>query len=568
MISWIQRTFQQHFKWLFILLLGAVIISFVLMSNASSGIGDGRARRQPPRPFLGIDLAQAEDMRRLDLDGQLSIYLRFAPQRELAPEQIRQYALLRHATLHLADQLGLPTPTDEQLVAHIRTLRAFANPATREFDPKLYADFGDDLRKNPRGFTEGDASRVIAEDARAAAYEKLLAGPGYVLPSDVVEMLNRRDTVWTLSVATLDGSAYAPAIDTSDAALAAWFETNARRYEIPAAVSVAAITVPAAGFAAQVKLTDADVRAAYDANPARYPAPADVKAPEIKLDPATGKDLAADAAFAAVRPLVEADLRKDRAEKAALHAASDLAVTLLERDVKPDGLPAFLAGRADLALSEIGAVSARSIPAALGGPSASEVADEAARLSAARPYSNPVAIPAGAAILVWRENIPARVPALADVRDRAAADRLAAEKRRLFSEAGRAYQTAVAAAIAAGKSFDEAAKSAAPAGTKAEVKTFKPFSRAGQFPEDFDYSALQAIETLAKGKVSDFYPSGETTGVLVYALDAVAPAVDPASAAYLSVKGDIARSLGQANANALIAAFVDAELAKIAPVTE
>ena len=292
MISWIQRTFQQHFKWLFLALLVIVVISFVFVTNASQGLGRGDDRKLPPRPFFGIDLSQAEDARQLGSDGQLSIYLRFKPQREIPDSQVQNYALSRHAALHLADQIGLPEPTEADLVAHIQTLAAFHGPDGK-FDPKLYASFADDLKKNPRGFTEADASRVIAEDARVAAYEKLLGGPGYVLPSDVSEILTKRDTTWTLAVASIDASAFAPAIDTSDAALQAWFDSNVRRYEVPARVSVAALEVPAAKFAGSVVLTEAEIRAAYDANPSRYPTP---PAQETKPDPVTGKATSTDAA--------------------------------------------------------------------------------------------------------------------------------------------------------------------------------------------------------------------------------------------------------------------------------
>lgn len=567
MISWIQRSFHHHFKWLFIALLALVIISFVFITNASSGLGRGGDRKLPPRPFFGVDLAKPDQQRQFFSDANLSLYLRFNPQADIPPAELEQYALNRHAALHLAEQLGLPEAGQEAIIAHIRTLRAFAGP-DGQFDPKRYAEFTDSLKTNPR-ITEGDVSRIIAEDVRVAAYEALLAGPGYVLPSDVADILAQRDTTWTLAVASVDGSAFAPGIDTSDTTLRAWFDARAREYQVPARVSVASITVPAAKFADTVTLTDAEVRTAYDANPARYPAPPDVSK-EIKLDPATGKDLNADAAFNSVRALVEADLRKRRAGQAALSAASDINVQIREQNIQPSGLAAFLAKHPGLTLDEAGPVGTGAVPALLGGASASpDIATEALRLSAERPYSNPVAIPAGAAILVWRENIAPHDPALSEVREKVLADYQAAEKRRLFSEAGRKLQETVASAIASGKSFAEAVNSAATAaGLKVEVKTPAPFSLSGQFPQDLDYSALQALQTLSKGKVSDFISSGADRGTLVYALDQQIPAADPASTAYTELHQRLADNLGQANSRALISALAQGELAKSAPAVE
>lgn len=569
MISWIQRNFQQHFKWLFLALLIVVIISFVFITNASSGLGHGGlGRKQPPRPFLGLDLSQAEDVRRLMQDAQLSIALRFAPGREIPETQIMAYAQQRHATLWLADQLGLPAPTQEQVVAHIRTLRAFAGQ-DGQFDAKRYAEFTDSFRTNPRA-NPGDVSRVLAEDARASAYEKLLAGPGYVLPSDVAEQLARRGTTWTLAVANLDASAFAPRIDSADTVVRPWFEQNARRFDIPAKVGVSALRVPAARFADTVKLTEAEVRAAYDANPARYPAPAGAAKPEIKIDPATGKDANADANFAAVRALVEADLRKQRAEQAALAAVDDLAVRLLEQSVTPAGLAAFAQKHPGVTLEDLGAISAAEIPATLGGNAAgARVAPELARLSAERPYSNPLPVPDGAALLVWRESIPARTPAFEEVRERVVAEYQTAEKRRLFDEAARKLRESVATAVAAGKPFADAITAAATAaGFQAKVTTPPPFNLSERFPEGLDFQALQALESLSKGKVSEFIPSDDKSGILVYAVDQKLPAVDPASPQYISTRTQLAETLGRATSGSVLHAFVEAELSKAQPVLD
>ncbi len=560
MISWIQRSFQRHFKWLFIILLGIVIVSFVFITNTSGGMGQGGDRRQPPRPFFGTDLSLAPQQRQLVEDARLSIFLRFNPAREVSDAELSQYALNRHATLALADRLGLPQPTQEQLLAHIREQRAFADPATGRFDPKRYAEFTDSIAGNPR-LTEGDISRVLSADARAVAYQKLLAGPGYVLPSDVAEIIAQRDTVWTLAVASIDGSGFAPRIDTSDTAVAAWFETNARRYEIPPRVSIAALRVPSSAFADSAAPTDAELRAAYDANPARYPI-ADASSPTV---PEQGSD----AAFEAARPLVEAELRKTRAERAALQATSDLGVQLFESATQPADLPAFIATRPDTELLEIGEIGDGSVPAQLGGPGARAVLNEAKRLSAERPYSNPVAIPFGAAILVWRADVPARTPDLSEVRDRVLADYQAAEKRRLFSEAGRALQTAASAAVESGAPFETAVESAAEqAGLRASVNTPSPFSLSGNFPQDLDYAVLSNLESLAKGRVSDFLPVGENSGRLVYVIEQQIPELDPASTDYIRTRDEFAANISQANAAALLSGVVENELAKSAPVVE
>jgi len=566
MISWIQRTFQHHFKWLFLALLVVVIISFVFITNASSGLGSGGQPKIPDRPYYGLNLSKQEDQRTLIEDAQLSLFLRQPAFQQPSEAEIQEYALERHAALHFADQINLPAPAPDspEFAAYIQTLGRFSGPDGK-FDPKAYSAFIDSLKTNPR-LTEGDVARVLLDDVRAQAYQNLLGGPGYVLASDLAEQVARRDTRWSLALAELDGKTFAPRIDTSDTALSAWFENNARRYEIGPRVSVAAVTVPSARFADSVTLAESEVRAAYDANPARYPAPAGAKA-EAAIDPATGKPKDADAAFALVRSQVEADLRKQRADKAALALADDLAVKLLEQRVAPEKLAAFLAPQ-NLSLRELGPVGEDAVPAALGGAASTQVAAEALRLTADRPYSNPLPVPEGASILVWRENIASRVPALAEVREKALADYQAAEKRRLFNEAGRKLRETVAADLAAGKAFADSVNAAAQAaGLKVEIKTPAPFSLT-QPPQDLNYSAFQALATLNQGQVSDFIPSGENTALLVHALKKEAPAFDPASPAVAEVKRQMAPVLAERNARSILSALAQAELAKSAPATE
>ena len=60
-------------------------------------------------------------------------------------------------------------------------------------------------------------------DVRADKVNKLIAGPGYVLPGDVKSQLARSDTTWTLSTASADYDSFAPALKPSDADLTKFF---------------------------------------------------------------------------------------------------------------------------------------------------------------------------------------------------------------------------------------------------------------------------------------------------------------------------------------------------------
>ena len=181
---------------------------------------------------------------------------------------------------------------------------------------------------------------------------------------------------------------------------------------------------------------------------------------------------------------------------------------LLEARVAPDKLPAFLASQ-NLSLSELGPVGADSIPPALGGNSASQVAEEALRLAADRPYSNPLPVPAGAAILVWRENIASRTPALAEVREKVLADYQAAEKRRLFNEAGRKLRETVSTDLAAGIYVFQQTGSAFLVGVTlmaTAVPSLIVGLVAGVFVDRHDLRRIMMLSNLAQGVIVFLIP--------------------------------------------------------------
>ncbi|HEY0944036.1 MAG TPA: peptidyl-prolyl cis-trans isomerase [Opitutaceae bacterium] len=552
MISWIQKTFQHHFRTIFMVLLGLVIVAFVFTIGASPGLGRADHKRLQ-RQFFDLNLGSQEDQERLFGDAGLSVYLQLGyPSFDNA--QLQEYALQRYAGLHLAGQLNVPAPSDTELGEFIKGLRGFAG-ADGNFDPKRYAEFRDSLKTNPR-LNEADVSRVLADDYRYNRVQKLLGGPGYVLPEDVKAQLTRADSSWTIAVATADYKAFAPELKPTDADLTKFFDENSFRYEIPAQVRVRYAEFPSTAFVSQVNVTDAEVRAYYDANPARFPKPATpTPAPQVTPAPATP-----DADFAAVRPQVEAALKLERAQRLAAKAASDLTLALYEGKVAAGNVESFLSGRS-VPLKTVAPFSREAAPAELG--SNPQVAAEAFKLSEERYFSDALTTPAGAVVLFWQESIPARTPVLAEVRDRVTADYLDGEKRKRFVALGQSLRDQLTARLKAGDTFEKAA--GAVSALKLEVKTYGPFTRR-QPPQDLDYAATGALETLKKGEVSQMITSGDK-GLLVYAVDQKVPDLTEANPQYVTTRTQLAQFTAARNAADYLREMVEKELAKSAPAT-
>jgi len=560
MISWIQKYFQHHFKTIFAILLAVTIISFIFTIGASPGIGRGD-RRIVAREFFGYNLSLADDQQRLMGDAQLSASLQIGSLSGLEAEQIQNYAFHRAAALHLADQWHLPAATPAEIKDALQKLRMFAG-ADGNFDAKAYQSFRDNLKTNSRGLTEADIARVVSDDVRADKVNKLLAGPGYVLPGDVKKQLERADTTWTLASATADYAAFKSEIKPADADLAKFFEENSFRYEIPPRVVASCIDFPASNYLARVSAADADVRAYYDANPARFPKPPEVKPAEAKA-PATPPKANPDADFAAVRPQVEATLKLEKAQKLAVKDASDFALALYEAKLPNNGaaLDAFLTAR-KLQAKPLAPFSRDAGPKELGG--SPEIASEAFKLNKDRFASEALSTPTGAVILFWKETQAAHKPLLAEVKDKVVADDIDGEKRKRFVELGKSVKSQIEARLKAGETFEKAvAVASTTTGVKLEAKTLPAFTLRTR-PQDVDYSVLSPLERLDKGQVSDMQFNADK-GLFVYAVDKKLPDLSEANPRYAETRTQLASYTSRLGANAYISELVANELKKSEP---
>ena len=542
MISWIQRTFQHHFRIVFGVMLAVLIVSFIMTIGAVPGIGNGH-ERVANHDFFGHNLTT--DLPRLAEDAYISIELQIGSPAGLDQAEVQGYALRRVACLHLADQLHLPAPTAVEVTEFIKTLRPFAGPDGR-FDSNRYDAFRASLGNNPLG-SEADFARVIQEDVRAIKVQELLDGPGYVLPADVRDMLAHADTSWTIATAAVDYASFHPAIAPTELDLVKFFQQNDFRYQIPPRVVASYIPFATTNYLAGVTVTDDEVRAYYDANRAQFPAPA-------SKDKAKKPDATAD--FAAARPHVEAALRLQRAQSAAVKAASDVAYDLYS-DKVAEGRPLeqYLAAH-KLDLKPLAPFTRDAGPAELGG--GSELAEAAFRLNSDRYFSEALAVPSGGAIVIWHETQPAHNPLLAEVRDKVKTDYIENEKRQQFAAIGRTLKAQIEARLKSGATFAQAAAAAgAAAAVKVEVKTLPAFTLRAR-PKELNDTVASAFAHSEKGQVSDMTMTADK-GYLVYTLDKQTPNPTASNPRYVETRAQLAAYTAHLASREYLAQIVEDE---------
>jgi len=485
MISWIQRTFQHHFRLIFAILLVGMVIPFIFTIGSTPGVGRAD-RRTATRDFFGHNLLSQSEDRALIEDARISADLQYG--QNVTPDQIQYYMYQRVAAQYLADQLHVPQPSTTEITEFIKRLRIFAGPQG-QFDVTRYDAFRNSL-KGASGTSEADIARVIRDDVRMVKLQRFLAGPGYVTPGDVKEVLLKGDTSWTLSLATVDYAAFSPDINLTEAEISKFYSDNIFRYTIAPRTVADFVRFAASDYTAGIAPTDAEVREYYDSNPSLFPKPQAAKPAVGKADP--------NADFAAVQAQVRQALILETARQGAVKAASDLAYALYEGKVSRDSLASFLASR-KLKTESLAPFTREAGPAELEG--SPEVANAAFELNAARFYSEGLPTKTGAVVLIWKELLPSREPALAEIREKVVADAKDNKKRIRFVEFGRTLRAGIERRLKSGEAFDKAVAAAA-GGVKVEVKSLPAFTLRSQ-PRDVDPSVFSLLERLDKGGVSE-----------------------------------------------------------------
>ncbi len=499
MISWIQNHLIRHGRWIFICLLTVIIVAFVFTIGNTPGCTTNTSYYQE-QEFYGYDLNSKRDMelvsRKVDMSNRVS-----SGRPIQSNQQFQSMLINRIALLHLADQIGVPTPDENTLADYIKTKRSFFGP-DGQFSVDTYTSFVDGLESNP-GIPSGLFIATMEEDYRIDQLNSVLSGPGYVLPSEARIQTQRNQTNYTLATASLPYSEFTPEATEDEAALKAYFEANKQNYEIPARIVASYLQFNTEDFVdAEATADDATLREHFIGNRARFVSEYEATQPE----PAEGEEKPV-VVFDMVKESVAKSYQLAQAESLANTAASEFAYTLYDQNIARDSASFnTLINDAGLSLKDIEPFTAAGASQRALSP---QMLQSAFDLNDKRYYSDAYPVPGGFAILIYQSRIAPELPAYESVAAEVLAAYQSEEKRRLFNEHGETLKENLDAKIGEGGNFTEAAEA-----LELTVAEFESFT-ASEAPKELNRTALQQAQNMEVGDVSNMLRSGDE-GIFVY----------------------------------------------------
>jgi len=354
MISWIQHHLIRHGRWIFLSLLALIIVAFVFTIGATPGCTTDRSGYEE-NLFYGIDLNSPRESEVIIEKVRLSAFLN--GQQIRSDEQFQRQLTSRIALLHLAEEIGVPSPSQETLADYITTKAAFRGE-DGEFSADAYTEFVDSMESNP-GTPQGLFIVVLEEDYRINQIGSVLSGPGYLLPSEAIAQTQRNATELNLVTAELNYADFIPEITVEETALREYYDANTLRYEIPERIKASYVFFDLEGYVEKVpEPSEAELREHFISKQDGFVADFEsTKSEPAKLVAGGEAEIPKEVntvTFSDVREAVTQSYLIEQETRMANEAAQGFAYTLYRDEIKRDSA-AFkaLLNESNLSLTEI-----------------------------------------------------------------------------------------------------------------------------------------------------------------------------------------------------------------------
>jgi len=528
MISWLQNLLQKHYKWLFTILLGVIIIAFVFTIGASPGIGRAKGKMAKSL-YYGVDLNSEHEVRDLMVATNIS-FLLATGQALVFQAQAEQAFLQRAALIHLANTLQIPEPTEAELAAYIKTIPYFQDFQGR-FNDTQYQEFLTMVKNDPV-LNQQIARETIIDDYRISLVEKVLKGPGYVIPYEAQFDADKLETLWSIDVAEFDFYKFDPKIQVTEEQINEYYENHKDQYVSSEQVHASLILFKRDHYQGKVELpTDAELEAFFNKNTGMF-ATADGTIPQLN-------DVKKEA--------TEAYMNK-KAEREAGEDAFNFAYEIYDGKIQK-GSPEFnqLMDKYNVTLADLPAYDKdnllpdSSLPGAL--------LRQAFTLSDQQFVSDVLPVEENSALLIFNGKEPSVVQPLAKVRNEVKADVLLELKAKAFQTRAEEIHKQLAEDLKDKINFSKVA-----AQDSVSIESFNNFTLKDS-PKGLNPLILQSMLTMSTGKLSKAIIT-DTKVFYVYVKDKKEPEFEADNAEVQKIYKEMVPLAAEATGYATIEEFV------------
>ncbi len=490
-------TIRKHSSWLWILLAGLTIVSFIGFMWKAPTNGGGRADGGFGTLY-GREVS-AEDYARSQREFYFYYWLHYGSfpdhNANVKRADIDRETYVRLMLLRKAQKLGIHIGEDAVVTAANEMLRSLG----RGGQPVPMDKFISEVLAR-EGLTLADFRNYLRSELTTQQLITTLGLSGtFVTPQEVGQLYDREHQEVSVQAVFFAASNYLANVHATPAAIAQFYTNNMAAYRQPDRVQVNYVAFAASNYlaAAEQKIGKTNVTAQAEAY-----------VNQNGLEAVPGAKTPAEAKAKIAETIV-----RQRALEEAKVAANEFAGALFAQDpVKPENLTA-LAKQKGLTLVTTAPFDKAGGPEDFNAPVT--FTEAAFKMSADEPLAGPVPGPEAYYILALAQQIPSSIPALEQIRSRVTQDFENYTSTVLAQQAGTNFQVTAAIQLAAGKTFAQAAITA---GQLPVVLT--PFSLSSQevpeVGERVDLRQLkQAAFTTPIGRASNFMPTPDGGFVLL-----------------------------------------------------
>lgn len=527
MIGFFQNTMAKHHRLMFGLLLIVIVVSFVFYTGSGSAMDLLGFRKSPEVCGIKLNDREAEPYRK-------AVLLTYGNQ--LSDSQYRSALVQRIVMEHLADTYQIPNPS-----------QAAFDAFTKQF---FGLKDGDTLNPARFGMESEELKRLLIQTWRIAELQNLFAGSPSIFDGEVALRWQELNTEWTIETARVNLAKIQVSPEADNSVLEKYFNENAERYRIAPLVKLAyALVKPTAEMRANIS----------------EPQDSELKMFMRMQDKTLSSDEALNAELSKKRNEWVKRWKQDRLSMQIASSTSDMLAEKLAQDLVNPEAPEFAEAvkNSGLNFSNLAPFPANEIPANAPVP-ANILREITASLNGTLWRTDAIPLGENALVVIFLGNEPSRIPALDEVRQRVTADWKVSEIANARRSRVRELGDTLRKEVAAGKSFELAAKALGMTPQKEKTFTMQTI------PETLQVVAsplFDTLKSLPEKTVSDMLYIGDEA-VFVYRTQKKVPTVDMTTEDFRRLAEFANAQVSQATLRVQLGNRIGEELLKVIPNEE